>query len=241
MRSPKAPAGAAIRVMTFNVNFGLGGDPETLVAIRRGGADLVFLQETTPAWEEALRRELGRRYPHMAFRHSGGAGGLAVLSRYPFQDAGIIENLEGWFPAWRLVVRSPLGRLQVLQVHLRPPVSDRGSVVSGYFTTPGVRENEIRRFARKLDTRLPTLVVGDFNEDEQGRAIAHLKSKGLRSVLGEYRPGARTWRWTTSLGIRVSHTLDHIVYSPHLRPLNAQVIKAGRSDHLPVVADFELS
>lgn len=227
--------------MTYNVNFGLGGDPRTLAAIRRAGAELVFLQETTPAWERALRRQLGDDYPHMAFRHFGGAGGLAVLSKHPFRDGGYIANLEGWFPAWRVIVRSPVGPLQVLQVHLRPPVSDGGSVLSGYFSTRGTRLKEIARFARRLNTRLPTLVLGDFNEDAGGRAIAHLKSKGMRSVLDEYQPDATTWRWTTSMGIEVTHTLDHIVYSEQLRPLDARVIHAGRSDHLPVVAIFERS
>jgi endonuclease/exonuclease/phosphatase (EEP) superfamily protein YafD len=239
-RQPQKPNGAALRVITYNVNFGLAGDPATLRAITRESADVVFLQETTPAWERAIRKGLSARFPHMAFRHSGGAGGLAVLSRLPFAELDYIASPGGWFPAWRVVLRSPLGRVQVLQLHLRPPVSDGGSVVSGYFTTPKFRRMEIEHFARCLDRRLPTLVVGDFNERD-GRALGYLRSRGLRSVLPQYKPGATTWRWNTSLGVQLTHTLDHIVYGPRLEPLEARVIRAGRSDHLPVLAIFQRS
>jgi endonuclease/exonuclease/phosphatase (EEP) superfamily protein YafD len=240
-RQPQKPSGAALRVITYNVNFGLAGDPATLRAITHEPADVVFLQETTPAWERVIRRGLSDRFPHMAFRHSGGAGGLAVLSRLPFDKLDYIASPGGWFPAWRVIVRSPLGRVQVLQLHLRPPVSDGGSVVSGYFTTPKFRRMEIEHFSRVLDARLPTLVVGDFNEDPDGRAIRFLRGRGLRSVLPEYQPGATTWRWNTSLGVQLTHTLDHIVYGPRLQPLEARVIRAGRSDHLPVLAIFQRS
>jgi len=45
----------AVRVMTYNVNYGIPGDPPTIAAMIAGRADAIFLQETTPAWEEALR------------------------------------------------------------------------------------------------------------------------------------------------------------------------------------------
>jgi len=238
VRHPRAPTGPSLRVMSYNVNFGLAGDRATLEAIALGQADLVLLQETTPAWESVLRRRLGRRYPYMAFSHSGGAGGLAVLSRSPFRQGKHVASEKGWFPAWRVVVSSPLGPLQVLLVHLRPPVSDGGSWVSGYFTTRGFRRDEIAYFAKVLDPSLPTLVAGDFNEDEGGRAVRYLEQRGLRSVLPQFRPGAVTWRWDTSVG-RITHTLDHIIYGPRLDPLRADVLQAGRSDHLPVVAVFQ--
>ena len=236
-RSPD-PDRAVLRVMSYNVNFGLAGDVDTLEAIREGRADVVFLQETTPAWERCLRSTFARAYPHVAFRHSGGAGGLAVLSRHPFSTASYIKSPYGWFPAWRVVLRSPLGPLQVLQVHLRPPVSDGGSLVSGYFTTGSFRRREISFFASDLKPGMPTLVLGDFNEDHGGDVVQHLKRKGLRSVLEEFHPRKTTWRWQTSVG-QLTHTLDHILYSSQLTPLNAQVLQAGRSDHLPVVALFQ--
>lgn len=240
-RSPlPLPAGdPLLTVMTYNVNFGLAGDPDGEAAIRAGDADVVVLQETTAAWERALRVGLRDRYPHMTFRHCCGAGGLAILSRYPVEERDYLPRVgDGWFPAWRVIVASPLGPIQLLAVHLRPPLSEDGSIVGGYFTTPPVRLAEIEAFAASLDRALPTLVVGDFNEPADGSAVRFLAERGLRSVLPEFHPGADTWSWPTALG-RVHSQLDHIVYDARLSPRDARVITAGRSDHWPVVAIFE--
>ncbi len=235
--SPERPH---LTVMTYNVNYGLAGDDETLAAIRRGGADIVLLQETTAAWEAELRRELGSSYSHVAFRHSAGAGGLGVLSKHPFEERDYLPPEAGWFPAWRLVFDSPLGKLQVLNLHLRPPVSDGGSVLSGYFSTPPIRESEMAQFHASLEPGLPTLVVGDFNEGSGGRAIVYLAERGFRSALPEFEGPQDTWRWQTSVGT-VRSQLDHIVYDERLEPLEVKVLPYGRSDHLPVIGVFELS
>lgn len=241
-RQPREPSPDKphLRVMTYNVNYGLAGEPTTLAAIAKGGADLVVLEETTPAWEALIRRTLADAYPHMAFRHCCGAGGLAVLSKYPIRSQKYLTPPQGgWFPGWRFVADTPLGPVQVLGVHLRPPVSEGGSVVSGYFTTSSVRRDQISDYWSTLDPALPTLVMGDFNEDVDGDAVQFLSAKGLRSVLPEFEPGADTWRWQTSLG-QVNSRLDHIAYDRRrLVALSAHVVEAGRSDHLPVVATFE--
>jgi endonuclease/exonuclease/phosphatase (EEP) superfamily protein YafD len=230
-----------LTVMSYNVNYGLAGDAEGIAAIRAGGAELVVLQETTLAWERALRAELAAEYPHMAFRHCCGAGGLAFLSKHPFEEREYVGPVAGgWFPAWRVVVDAPLGRVQVLAVHLHPPLDERGSVLSGYFPTKKVRRAEMRAYAELLDPALPALVVGDFNEDEDGGALRFLAGQGLHTVLPAFHPGAETWRWQTSLG-GVTSTLDHVVADRRLEALDARVIRAGRSDHLPVIATFALA
>jgi endonuclease/exonuclease/phosphatase family metal-dependent hydrolase len=137
-----------------------------------------------------------------------------------------------------LEVESPLGRVQVLAVHLRPQLSESGSFASGYFTTPGVRFDEMAKYYGYLEPSLPTLVVGDFNEGRRGLAVGYLERRGFKSGLGEFQ-SKPTWRWPTSIG-SVSAELDHIAYRAPLEPLNVRVISAGRSDHLPVVGRFTL-
>ena len=87
------------------------------------------------------------------------------------------------------------------------------------------------------DPALPALVVGDFNEDERGLALRFLAGRGLVTVLPRFQPDADTWQWQTSLG-PVKSRLDHVVADPRLIALDARVIDAGRSDHVPVVATF---
>ena len=229
-----------VNVVTYNVNFALAGDAATLAAVSQPDADVVFLQETTPQWESVLRSRLGGDFPHMEFAHWGGAGGLGVVSKLPIESVEYLKPVS-WFPAARVVLETPLGRVQVLNVHLRPPISSSGSVVSGYTRTPPVRQSEISRFASRLDPSLPTLIVGDFNEEERsGRALAWLRRRGIRSALPEFFPYAQTWRWRTSL-LSLRRRYDHLCYDRRLLPLRAEVRAAGRSDHLPVFGTFTLA
>jgi endonuclease/exonuclease/phosphatase (EEP) superfamily protein YafD len=237
---PPTPGRPHLTVMTYNVNFGIAGDPATIEVIRRGGADVVFLQETTEAWEASLRGELAAAYPHMQFRHCCGAGGLAVLSRHPFTELDYWEPPPGgWFPAWRLEVDSPLGAIEVLNVHLKPPLDERGSVVRGYHASKRIRVDEISSYVEGLGGDLPLLIVGDFNEGRDGDALAYLRRRGLRSALPELQPDADTWRWTTTSGSTVHAQLDHVVVDHSLVPIDATVIEGGRSDHLAVLVTVE--
>jgi endonuclease/exonuclease/phosphatase family metal-dependent hydrolase len=231
------PGQPSLRVMTFNINFGVAGAPANIEAVRDADADIVLLQETTDAGERAIRAELSDMYPTMAFVHCCRAGGLGILSKHPIVDEEYLPPPQGWFPAWRVVLDTPVGKVQTLNVHLRPPISDGGSWVSGYFTTRDVRRVEIETFWTAMDPALPTLVAGDFNENDDGEALEFLQEQGLRSALPTFAPGARTWRWKTRVGT-IRAQLDHIVHDPRLLPLSAEVLERGRSDHMPVVAVF---
>lgn len=131
-----------------------------------------------------------------------------------------------------------LGELQLLNLHLRPPISEDGSWVKGYLTTDGARQEEIRRYFKSLDPTLPTIIAGDMNEAASGDVVAFLREQGMESALEEFEPGATTWRWPLPVG-SLTWQLDHVAYqTKRLRPLNAQVRRAGNSDHFPVVTVF---
>jgi endonuclease/exonuclease/phosphatase family metal-dependent hydrolase len=233
-----APAEApALRIMTFNVNFGVAEHADNLAAIHEAAADVVLLQETTPAAEEAMRGELAERYPHMVFTHCCRAGGLAVLSRFPILEREPLPATVSWFPAERVVIQAPLGRVQLLNVHLRPPLSESGSWISGYFSTRSIRREEIETYWQHIDPSLPTVVAGDFNEAHGGEAVEYLADHGLRSVLPEREPRAKTWHWRTAVGT-IHAQLDHIVVDRRLACIDVHVLERGRSDHYPIVADL---
>jgi endonuclease/exonuclease/phosphatase (EEP) superfamily protein YafD len=233
-----APAGEPVlRVMTYNVNFGLGGEAETLAAIGAPDADVIFLQETTPAWERSVRAALGTTYRYQAWLHAPAAGGLAVLSKRPFDVKDVLENPGGWFPALRVVTQTPVGPVQALVVHLHPPVTEDGSWVRGYTSTGRVRHSEVAHWLPALEPGLATLVVGDFNEGTSGPAVQELERQGLRTALPEFDPRAKTWHWPVG-PLQLSAQFDHVAYSAQLDPLTARVEPRGQSDHFPVVAEF---
>src|SRR6186713_835753 len=204
LQAPRAPThdGTTLGVLSYNLNYGISGDEATLDAIAGQPSDLVLLQETTPEWEQALRSRFGEEFPYMTFRHCCGAGGLGALSKYPFREVEYIEPPQGgWFPGWRLRVQSPLGELQVLNVHLRPQLGDSGAnlggVLSGMVTTPPIRKEQIQLYASHLEAGTPALIAGDFNESEHGSAISWLEARGLHSALPDFSHDD-TWSWNTS-------------------------------------------
>ncbi len=235
-RPGPAAAPASLVLMTYNLNYGVAGDEETIELIRSAGADVVMLQETNPSWEQALRAGLSDRYRHMAFHHSERrAGGLGFMSRHPIEVGEVRASPIGWFPAWRAVVDSPLGRIQLVNLHLRPPGRDNGSFVRAYFTRQVERLSETEHHVGLIDPSLPAILAGDFNEDARGRSLLFLARRGLDSVLERFHPAQPTWRWQTRMGL-VRWQLDHILLGPALRATAAWVLDGGASDHVPVLA-----
>jgi vancomycin resistance protein VanJ len=238
-RAPVEPVGASFKVMTYNINWGGYRADLSAKAILDSGADIVCLQETTPGWEEYLRPRFAARYPHMIFRHGRGAGGMAVLSRWPVREVARATPPAGWFFGWVLRADTPAGEVQLLAVHLKPALSDTGGVSLGaYFAASGRHRKEIEFLHALLEKARPTLVMGDFNEDDGGDAVEWLAAQGFTDALREFDPRSDTWRWPTRLWT-FSDRFDHLLYSPELFCCRAAVLRAGASDHLPVVGVFE--
>ena len=235
----EAPSGPHFAVMTYNVNFGMPGAEQAVAAIDEADCDIVCLQETTPAWEKLLRARLGGRYPHMDFRHWRGAGGQAVLAKRPFREIDYRKPLAGWFPGWLVEADTPTGAVQVLNVHLRPPLREDGQAsVGAYFSTFGTRKDEVMELLTDVDANRPAVVAGDFNESESAPAIRWAAGEGLSDALSRFDPHSNTWRWRVG-SLTVRRRFDHILHSPHLHCLDARVLQRGQSDHLPVVATFQ--
>lgn len=231
-----SPGVARFTVATYNVHADMAGDRATLFALRSLDADMVFLQEATTEWEDVVRRELGDVYPHISFRACDDRfGGLAILSRTPFGGGVMLDADAGPFPAWLIKVETPIGLLQILNLHLFPPVRwrERGWW-RAYVDSQDVHLREVQGFLVRLDPRAPTLIVGDFNEAAAGKAVSWLIDRGFVAALD---PATPTWRWQTEVG-PITWQLDHILYRGPLSVVASRVVRAGNSDHWPVIAAF---
>jgi endonuclease/exonuclease/phosphatase family metal-dependent hydrolase len=220
--------------MTYNVDSDHAANDETLRAIEESNVDLVFLQEVSAVWQASLRSRLTSIYPQQVYRGDDGyAAGVAILSKWPIIWVEELPRID-WFPAIRAILQTPIGPLQVLDVHLRPPRSPGGSYLLGHFSTRPIREREIRSYAAALEPGIRTVIAGDFNEGDQGRAVRWLKHLGYHNALPEFAPHATTWRWPIGV-ITLRARYDHIFYDGASAVLYAAVREAGRSDHLPVI------
>eukprot|EP01129_Flabellula_baltica_P013586 TRINITY_DN6337_c0_g1_i2.p1 TRINITY_DN6337_c0_g1~~TRINITY_DN6337_c0_g1_i2.p1 ORF type:complete len:264 (-),score=41.66 TRINITY_DN6337_c0_g1_i2:307-1068(-) len=150
-------------VCSYNLNYGLCSK-----SIRRAimdcHADVVCMQETNPRWEAYLHQEVRTVYPFRRYVHREDhrfpAGGIAILSKYPFEDELIESPLGNWFPAHLYRVETPLGIVQILNLHLRPPLHDKFALPISpvsYFTSIGDRLTECQYYSELLDQDLPTV------------------------------------------------------------------------------------
>lgn len=237
----KAAVTPLLRTLTYNVN--VESDPKRVAeVIRRANADVVCLQETDDM-AEALRTMLANEYPHFEFGEAASVagGGMVVLSRLPLEGRWIPSPTD-WFGALLVICETPSGKVQFLNVHLRPPVKGHARsrllrFFSGYFFTRADRLNEIRYFHAFCDPNLPLIVAGDFNDTDSSRALRWLASKGLKDSLPAFDRSTPTWKWHFG-PVHLRRRLDHIVASPSLKCVEASVLRNGPSDHFPVVASF---
>jgi endonuclease/exonuclease/phosphatase family metal-dependent hydrolase len=234
------PGVAHYRFVTYNVHFPEARDRKTIDALKRTHGDVLCLQETDAAWHQALVAAFAADYPFMLFEPLDGAAGLGVISRFPLTDLGILPRSEGWHPAWYVMVETPAGPVQLLNVHLRAVFDGEGDPLSSVLDTGGDHVQEMKAFTSVLSAEMPSVVLGDFNEGVDGGAVSYLERRQYRNALPLFRPGQPTWRGT-SVGGALEMTLDHVLFDRYFEPLNAYVVNGGNSDHLPVVAHLEAS
>jgi endonuclease/exonuclease/phosphatase family metal-dependent hydrolase len=235
-------AAVALRLMTYNVNFANTDQGSTLDAIAHADADVVLLQAVDASWQRLLEARFDKRYPYrIVHLHERSPGGIAVLSKLPISDEMTLASPNtSWFPAQRMVVTTSVGRVQILNIHLRPAI-DQGSWVKGYFTTPPLRLREVESYWPKLARELPTIVAGDFNEAPDGSALAFLAKHRLSRVAPD---GPRTWHYVEQVKGKPAELLkmdiDHVMISPALSASDAHVLDVGTSDHRPVIVTIGL-
>jgi endonuclease/exonuclease/phosphatase family metal-dependent hydrolase len=237
-----------LRIVTYNVHKCRGLDrrvrPERIARVLgETEADVIALQEVLSV--EGREREhdqarfladaLGMDY-HLGEnrRLRGGAYGNVILSRLP------IKSVENYDITWRGRERrgclradvrvGERGLVHVFNVHLGTAFIERRHQARRLLS-PDILEHEELSGAR--------LVLGDFNEWTRGLAsrllASHFESADIRAHLRR----ARTYP-----GVLPLLHLDHIYYDEalELRGLTLHRSRAAliASDHLPLVADFDL-
>ena len=65
------PGEPALRVVTYNVNWGAPDPGKVARFLAKCDADIVCLQETHPRWEIYLKNHLSATYAHSSFRFPG--------------------------------------------------------------------------------------------------------------------------------------------------------------------------
>lgn len=244
-----------VRVLTYNIHRAIGLDrrfrPERIASIlEKHAADIVLLQEVDEGVPRSRERDLARDlagalgYPHVAVGHNvtlrKGRYGNATLSRFRILSE---RNIDLSIGLWRrrgcqhtaiaLEGRSARRRLDVFNLHLGLSARERDRQVALL-----ARSHELAGLAPDV----PCLVAGDFNDWRSRLTPLFVEGLRFRSATDHSRGSQRPI--LTYPSFFPGGGLDRIYYRGPLRLLTVRRcrLRLSRvaSDHLPVIADFEL-
>jgi endonuclease/exonuclease/phosphatase family metal-dependent hydrolase len=240
--STAAPGGTPLRVMTFNIKSGLHGLEKVAHVIQEAKPDVVALEEVDvgatrsgrvdqPA-ELAAATGLLHHAHFRATTKSGGAYGVALLSRFPLERRSQhpLPGPPGAEPRTlgHVVVRVGGQEVSLYVTHLiHMPFRDEARAL---------QTNAISRILA-ADSR-PKLLLGDFNDFADGAAMVPLRTalQDVFATAGE-GPGGTL---PLPLPFRPEWRIDYIFASRNFVPRMSHVLRVKASDHFPVVADLEL-
>ncbi|MCL5005439.1 MAG: endonuclease/exonuclease/phosphatase family protein [Acidobacteria bacterium] len=236
-----------LRVASYNIHKCRGLDrrvrPERIAEVLDElDADIVALQEVVGHGrgreEDHARRVAEGRGYHSVFGenrlHNGAAYGNLLLSRFPVVSSWNYNiTTRGREPRGVLRADVKLGSDQVLHlfnVHLGTAYRERRDQA---------RHLVSERILRNRELAGARIVLGDFNEWFPG-----LASYLMAAHFEILSPRARAARYRTYPGFLPVLRLDHIYFDRGLkldRLVCHRSVKALlASDHLPIVADFDL-
>jgi len=234
------PLGEPVRVVSYNVAGGeqmAGGLPGILYEMM---PDVLAMQECGSKFASSLAGLRGW--------HHHVTGNLCLLSRHPIQRASVMDRSSlkavGSGHVVRYIIDTGAGRFELTNLHLETPRKgleriDSFDIDSLRFNTR-VREIESDLARRWVDagqgeSRLPIVVVGDFNTPVESRVYQEHWGD-LRNAFSRTGIGLGVTRYSGWIHVRI----DHILIGRGWHATSSVVGRDYGSDHRPVIADLTL-
>jgi endonuclease/exonuclease/phosphatase family metal-dependent hydrolase len=246
-----------IRVLSYNIHRAIGLDrrfrPMRIASIvAHHDPDIVLLQEVDEGVPRSREMNLAHEladalaFPHLAVSHNvtlwRGRYGNATLSRFPIIKKTHIDLTVGrrkrrGCQHTRLAIEAGTGtgvrKLDIFNLHLGLSAREREQQVEL------LRDSAV---FESLSEEQPCLVAGDFN-DWRSLLMGPLTELGFRRA-GRTAKGNERRSRATFPSFFPQGELDRMYYrgpirSVRFRPCELRVSRIA-SDHLPIVADFDL-
>lgn len=234
-RKPAPRSSASLRVLTYNVYVGNPDVAGTARLIERIDADVVVMQETTPAFADEVRRRLGDRYPYMEF-HVGPLGnGPGVLARSAPSTAHYAPSTIGMNGVWVGTFGMGGRAVQIVDVHLHPTLPKSTNpidVASEYRRAEAVRVAQLDELRAVLDPAVPAVLIGDFNALPGSPTLVRLRELGWSDGLAGSAAATEPTYQLRGLGFHI----DHILVPTGVACNAPAIVREGTSDHVPVTA-----
>jgi endonuclease/exonuclease/phosphatase (EEP) superfamily protein YafD len=215
-----------LTVMTANLRLGQADPDAVMRLVDRSGAEVVVLEEVTPAELTAIL-PLRQTHPYIAGAAAPGAYGTVVFSRWPLEQITQLPVSKG---AWQMRAVGPRP-FWLVAVHTSQPLVA--------YPLWRADHDAVRSALAGLDG--PVVGAGDFNATLDHRPMRELLDLGYADAARESNSGWQpTWPSAADAGGRPFGmpvlTLDHVLLSNQFSAISTSTYQISRSDHRALVA-----
>jgi endonuclease/exonuclease/phosphatase (EEP) superfamily protein YafD len=229
-------AAKAIRLLSFNLNIQNKGDNKAINVVRANKPDLALFLEVDRETVENLKTELKDTLPY-SFRSP--AGGLALLSRFPIQDArGNNFNGRG---GHNLIATIEVDKqpIELIGTHPLVPVTRKN------FHSRNRQLAALSDYIRERDR--PLILMGDFNltpwSPYYRRFIKKTKLHNTRlgfGILPSWPRSATHVHYPKWLIPLMNIPIDHCLVSKHFKVARISTGANANSDHASLITELVL-
>ncbi len=223
-------AGPSVTVMSINAHDAKASPADIVAAVRRHQVDVLVVVDLNRYLARDLQKAgLGLELPQSDIRAVPGGSGL--YSRFPIQHQSVPGADDNSLRQATIMLANGASEIPVLfsAVHITSPRPHQVDEWS--------RTSALVRDASRPDT--PAVMLGDFNSTVDHAGFRELLASGLTDA-GSAAGQSLVPTWPIGAGILPFATIDHVLSSPHLRPLWYTTEKIGGSDHAAVLARLSL-
>lgn len=236
-----------LKVMTFNIQHALDYQKQIIDfnlfvnAIKKHGADVCGLNEVRGAGPvkdytdqtNTIADGLGfHRYFGEAIKVQGTSPyGNAIVSKFPFKSVETIAIPDPAIKRGKLSFESRC----VIKSILDFEGNDICFLVCHMGLNKSEQKNAVKAICKILDkTVVPVILMGDFNATPDNKVL-----KPIRKRLNDTDEFNLVKNYGTYPSDKPNVKIDYIFYRD-LKCLKTETIKEIYSDHLPIIADFEI-
>ena len=225
-RDEPAAASPAVRFLLANVYYRNRHKRRLLERVAEESPDVVALVEVNLSWLRRLR-VLREQYPYHFERPDEAYVGLALYSRFPIEDARVLElRGESSTPAIAATLKAPGGDVEVVLVHPMSPLN------AEFIRRRNEQVLALARYAQGVEK--PLVMAGDLNLTMWNRGYRPLAEIAQLHNARAGHGAEPSWPALGPLGVPI----DHVLGSRGVRFEDFRVLGPIGSDHLPVFAEF---
>jgi len=198
--------------------------------IKAKDPDILLLCEVNTRWLTEIEPTTREMYPYKVEKPLENTYGMALYSRLHLEGSQVRFLIDDSIPSIHTIATLPDGnKIQIRAIHPTPPMPQHNPMSTD-------RDAEMMVTAKMaLDRKLPTIVMGDFNDVAWSNTTRLFKEVSRTLDIRQGRGFFNTYNANNFL---LRWPLDHIFISEEFRAVDVQRGNDVGSDHFPSYAEL---